>query len=303
MSNILKRTLVIFIAIIGAMMFLFEGFYVLEKTPITFAINENPTKDTIVYFINLDRSKERLATFLPLVEALGLPYERISAVNGKELSQEELDKLVVRKSFKKKVFRAGEIGCYLSHTKAWEKFLKSDYKYALIFEDDVSFDPQLLKTTIERMKQEGQLWDITTFNVNPEGKKPFWPVMPIDEDHSLGYYPHKILSSGGYIINRKAGEKLLTYAYPIQLELDVYFTRSWEMDLKYAGVEPVLVKQTFGDSEIAIPKSQTVKENRYGDMTAAQEVHFFFGKTTFNAKTAVIKWCHTLKNYLHAKKG
>ena len=35
------------------------------------------------------------------------------------------------------------------------------------------------------------------------------------------------------------------------MPIDHYFTRSWEFNLRFAGVEPRIVKQTFLESEIA----------------------------------------------------
>ena len=42
------------------------------------------------YLINLDRSTERLEFFTRQAELLGIPFERISAVEGRRLSSEDL---------------------------------------------------------------------------------------------------------------------------------------------------------------------------------------------------------------------
>jgi hypothetical protein len=52
------------------------------------------------------------------------------------------------------------------------------------------------------------------------------------------------------MINRQAAHKLLKKFYPIKMPLDHYFTSAWEFGLKFAGVEPRMVFQKFGDSQI-----------------------------------------------------
>jgi hypothetical protein len=53
------------------------------------------------------------------------------------------------------------------------------------------------------------------------------------------------------MINRKGAKNLLEKALPIKMPVDHYFTRDWELGIKFTGVEnPNLVHQTFGDSDI-----------------------------------------------------
>lgn len=62
----------------------------------------------------------------------------INAIEGKKLSCEEYFNLI--KCFYSKTFllmTPGEVGCALSHMKAYEHIIYSDEEYALILEDDV----------------------------------------------------------------------------------------------------------------------------------------------------------------------
>lgn len=45
-----------------------------------------------VFVINLDKSTERMAKISERLNQLGISYERIPAVYGADLSQEEIDK-------------------------------------------------------------------------------------------------------------------------------------------------------------------------------------------------------------------
>ena len=75
-----------------------------------------------IFVINLDRSKNR---WLESQNQLnGCEVERVSAVDGAKLEAELLnacfDEGLNRQRYHK-VLTSGEIGCYLSHRKVWQK--------------------------------------------------------------------------------------------------------------------------------------------------------------------------------------
>ena len=63
----------------------------------------------------------------------------------------------------------GTIGCSLSHEKALERFLESEYEFALIFEDDVIFNPHELRECVNRAIEKKDLWDILNFETFHDG--------------------------------------------------------------------------------------------------------------------------------------
>ena len=94
------------------------------------------------YVINLEKERERKM----YMENLLKPYtflnvEFINAVNGNELSEEEIsnvfDEDLAYKRYGRKLNR-GEIGCTLSHYKCYKKLLDSTNHFALILEDDIT---------------------------------------------------------------------------------------------------------------------------------------------------------------------
>jgi glycosyl transferase family 25 len=99
----------------------------------------------LIYVINLDRDAERLASIRANLGALGLGFERLPAVMGKDLP--DWEKLVDLAAYawrnRMDTPRAGEVGCYLSHLKAMETFLQTDAPWCVILEDDVEVLPPL----------------------------------------------------------------------------------------------------------------------------------------------------------------
>ncbi len=74
------------------------------------------------------------------LERLGLPYERFSAVDGREMSDE-----VLRRHYSAELNRCkyyvdlsrSEIACYISHLRACEKIISEELDFGIILEDDI----------------------------------------------------------------------------------------------------------------------------------------------------------------------
>ena len=95
------------------------------------------------YVINLDHSKKRWQRINEHLQSMGVKVQRISAVYGADIPDEEIARfyslLLNQKQFFMPLKRA-EIGCFLSHLKALETFAnKSEKGYAIVLEDDVEF--------------------------------------------------------------------------------------------------------------------------------------------------------------------
>ena len=88
--------------------------------------------------VNLNRSPERWKAIKTQLDRLKIPVERLEAVDGKLLSEEVVGNLTSSVHFSMgRELERGEIGCFLSHRKCWERLLDTDEKYALVLEDDL----------------------------------------------------------------------------------------------------------------------------------------------------------------------
>ncbi len=197
------------------------------------------------YLINLPSSKDRYNYVMPNIEKLGYPVHTIKAVDGYALSDDEVNKIAVGRIKNKK----GDIGCALSHFKAYRKFLDSSYEYALIFEDDVSFNPFVLRGVVEELKGLRQYWNMVMFDIIA-GESRYKTLLKLHSGNDMVLYGKSVYGAGGYLIDRKAAIRYLEKAMPISMPIDLYFTRSWELGTKFIGItNPLLVNQSFGNSD------------------------------------------------------
>lgn len=193
----------------------------------------------LIYVINLDRDVERMASIRANLEALGLPFERLPAVMGKDVP--EWEKLVDMSAYawrnRLDTPRAGEVGCYLSHLKAMESFLRTDAPWCVILEDDVEVLPacgEVLRTLGE--KDDWDLVKLFNFHSGLPVKK-----RALAGGHRLVAHLTRTTSSAAYVVNRRAAETLLKSMRPISEQVDHALDRPWETGLRVRGIRPMPV--------------------------------------------------------------
>lgn len=102
----------------------------------------------LILVINLDKSIDRLESISAQLNRDNLPFERIPAINGFELGEDQIKEITFPLDhFDSKVrftraLTGGEIGCFLSHRKCWETLIQSNEQWALILEDDIQIAPK-----------------------------------------------------------------------------------------------------------------------------------------------------------------
>ena len=99
-----------------------------------------------IYLINLKRDVNRLDRILQQFKQFNITnFEIVEAVDGKSLTQEQLDTDYDDESAKKLVRRLclSEIGCALSHIDVYRRIIKEN-KRCLIMEDDVVISKKFL---------------------------------------------------------------------------------------------------------------------------------------------------------------
>ena len=93
-----------------------------------------------IYYINRDQSTVRRDWMESQLSQLAndkIHYERISAVEGATLSEAEINAVTDYDKGTNRKLSENEVGCFLSHQKAWQQISDSPDEYGVIMEDDV----------------------------------------------------------------------------------------------------------------------------------------------------------------------
>jgi glycosyl transferase family 25 len=160
------------------------------------------------YVINLDKDTERLQFFSDNFKRLGLEFERISAVNGRNFSEEDYQNFMQLRPRNNKSWLRGQMGCFLSHFTAWQLIANGTEEYCAVFEDDVHISDDL-KKIIENESWIPQNADIIRLETSTNRIR--LSSSPVIE-HS-GRSAYKVMSTswnaGAYILSKGTAQKLV----------------------------------------------------------------------------------------------
>lgn len=182
-----------------------------------------------VFVINLKRSAERRHHTTEQLNDLGVPFQIIEAIDGAELSDQEIqnnrDFNIYKCGMHSRYLLKEEIGCTLSHLKIYRHMVDEKIELACILEDDNDY----LKD-FKDLLVDGHLsiveWDLlylghhsgcTSKEAQSRKKNQLLPF-----NYFIGEAIEVPYGSYAYIINIEAAKKLLNRAYPIRIPFDSY---------------------------------------------------------------------------------
>lgn len=214
-----------------------------------------------IFVINLDSSVERLKSSELRLKERGFKFERISAVNGKQLVCDEIEKNYSKKKNKKeyhKELTRGEIGCYLSHRKAWQKIVDDKIEYAIILEDDFTIVGDINKTisTLNRIDFE---WDYIKLATYKKRTRNIAFSQPIN-NMNLVLFNKAMAGTCAQVVSYSGAKKLLLNSAQFGRPIDIDLQYWWEKNIELFALLPYpFAPDLTLESDIASMKPHKIK--------------------------------------------
>ena len=145
------------------------GTAVISEVEVVPAIVSDDSSIPPIFVMNLKRSQDRWEQAQRQMAGEGLIVERLDAIDGRALSNEELRNQSTRMAMY--LQPRGVIGCYLSHRKFWQMVVDEGHESAIIFEDDVKLVPDFK----EKLKAHLALFGNEVYDVVLLGEKKLYP--------------------------------------------------------------------------------------------------------------------------------
>lgn len=202
---------------------------------------------TPVYVINLNRSTDRLARISADLNAAGLAFERIPAIDASEpaIFEQVYDARENRRNYLAPLSRQ-EVACFLSHRRAWQTFLEtSDAPYAIFLEDDAAPLPGGLNLQIlQQAFAESDRAQIMKL-YHP-------PAVRISIRRSFPLVPP--LGAVAQAMNRAAAQAVLEFTARFHEPVDVALQRWWDHGARVSVARPMWFGEASGPSTIRSPR-------------------------------------------------
>ena len=220
-----------------------------------------------IFCINLPKSVERKEVINQQFSSMELTgVEWIEAIDGRAMLEEDIlaaNDFQYQERSNNRHFFPGEIGCVLSHHKAYQKLLEQNVECALVLEDDAKMDVaicEIFESLEEEMKSAVPKILLLTHAKSYfiKDKRKINGRTLVDVARARGGY--------GYIINRSAAKVLLEINTPIRHVADdwkrVIFLSGRKV--KFQAIIPPLITHNFTGNKSDIIVTQTEKDRNLG---------------------------------------
>lgn len=234
-----------------------------------------------VFLINLDRSADRLARCAPILDALGLTWERVPGIEGKQLPPAQLAALNPHPAPHGEWFRPltpGEIGCFLSHLRCWQLIEERGLDCALVLEDDFQTHDACTLQSLQALAASAtgaHPWDVlklTRLRQNAQHIATLAPATGQGKGPTLG------LCFGGqgpedgtaYLVSRRGAAKLTPKREHLLRPVDFELKHFWERDLTVYSASPDLFWQVGSDIAASVIGGGRAEYRDYPPLRKAQ---------------------------------
>jgi glycosyl transferase family 25 len=194
------------------------------------------TASSKIFIINLDTSKARWQESQN--QLCDLDFERVNAIDGNQLEPSVLkqfyDHQLNRQQYHK-VLTLGEIGCYLSHRKVWQKIVNENLDFALVLEDDF-INKTNISNLLDDVAQIKQPWHYIKLAEFPIKRKVVFSEKL--GSANLGIYNKIPAKTCAQIVSLEGAKHLLAMSEKFGRPVDIDIQHWWKHDLRVFGLQP-----------------------------------------------------------------
>ena len=198
----------------------------------------------ITYLINLKRADDRLVSAKETFNKVGIVFNLEVAIDGKDLSlpHENYSETKYNLLHGKKT-NLGELGCYLSHLNVLKKFLNTEEDWALVCEDDIEFNEDIVEI-INYAVASGINFDLLRLSGGSDRNKEKGLPLKLKKIYK-GFFLSLNFGfksgTGCYLINRLAAKNILKKIHKMSLPIDHAMDRDWILNLRSLSISPAPV--------------------------------------------------------------
>ena len=182
------------------------------------------------------------------LDAADVRYEIVDAVDGRDLDLSQLKDRFNPKKLSSKEGRVvgnlnfGEVGCYLSHYRLWERMVREGVECALVLEDDIEWSGDFFQAVREVVASEWH-WEIVNLST-AQPSKIVKSLGVVGDNRKFGLSSRSRATTAAYLIRLSGAKKLLPYCREIRLAIDALYIQWWRHGATYYYVSPSPVLQT-----------------------------------------------------------
>lgn len=215
------------------------------------------------YVINLNRSIARWEGLSRRANSLALDVVRISGVDGSQIQPHDKADIDKRQFLLRngRNYLPGEHGCYRSHVKALTEFLDSSNDAAIIMEDDVELQADLIERAEAVLAAVPKAELVKLLNHRSKG---FMQKATTKFGDAIGRCIHGPQGSAAcYLVTRSGASKLLRTMTIMVYPFDVALERGWSTEVNTFTVKNNLIELGPNSHETAIATKRDYRRQKF----------------------------------------
>ena len=224
--------------------------------------------NVIAYLINLKRANDRLISAKEVFDKVGINFNLEIAVDGKELLLPHKNYSEVKYNLLHgKRTNLGELGCYFSHLNVLKKFLSTNEDFALVCEDDIEFNKDIIQIINGALNSSIHFDLLRLSGGSDRNKEKGIPIklQKIYKDFYLSLNLGFKSGTGCYLINRHAAKNILNKLNKMSLPIDHAMDRDWLLSIRSLSIlpAPVYLKEELHEGNSYIQAKSEFKYSFY----------------------------------------
>ena len=223
--------------------------------------------NTKCFIIHLKRADKRKSFVDDIIKNVPIDSEIINAVDGKILSKKDIDNILSHKEIYNPKYpfkiNSGEIGCFLSHRKAWKKIVEQKLDAGLILEDDIRISPPTFNKSFNFSLKNIQKYKFIQFQVRKIKKK--CKIIELDNELELLQPLPTFLRTSAQLVSYEAAVELLNKTTKIDRPVDTTLQIFWKTNIICYCINPSGISDhTFeaGGSTLSKKTSSSLKMSK-----------------------------------------
>lgn len=202
---------------------------------------------TEAFVIHLARAAARRPQVDRLLAMLPMPATVIDAVDGSRLSESELNTVVTQRLHRPYYpfqLRPQEVGCFLSHRRAWAAIVDRDLEAGLIVEDDVDFELEDLRPLLDFVLGAMGPGDYVRF---PYRHRYLSGRVKAKHGSFSLIQPYVVgLGTQMQVVGRDAAERLLAATARFDRPVDTTMQMFWLTRVRMLTAQPLVIREIAG---------------------------------------------------------
>ena len=196
------------------------------------------------YIIHLERAVSRRPQAVLLGQSLPLPAELLPAIDGKAMSHEAITTVFRRGLHSPKYpfeLLASEVGCFLSHRKAWQSILDDGIDAGLIVEDDVAIASPEFNAVVRAAVSAIQPDEVIRFPLHERGES----RIVARTLGSVRFLEPRLPGLGMQmqLVGREAARRLLDASLAFDRPVDSFVQMQWLHGSRVLSARPVVIRE------------------------------------------------------------